>query len=115
MTPVFTVGFLMTMFCDVGCVLKYPTIDHIVKQVASIGPHALLFKVDLKRLYHNLRTDPQQFTVWGFQWKGKQYLDIRLPFDMKTGTSACRMVGDAITHLMTSSGYWLCAYLDNIV
>ena len=31
--------------------LPYPTIDNLVTQISKIGPHALLYKVDLQRAY----------------------------------------------------------------
>ena len=31
--------------------LAYPTIDNLVAQISKLGPHALLYKVDLQRAY----------------------------------------------------------------
>ena len=48
-------------------VLQYPTVDHIVQAVNKLGSDSLLFKIDLKRTYRNLRSDPQDFSVLGIQ------------------------------------------------
>ena len=53
------------IFNDVGYALKYPTIDHIVEQMAKSADDALLYKIDLKRAYRNLRTDPCDLSVLG--------------------------------------------------
>ena len=97
------------------CKLKYPTLDTIVEAISKIGKNALIYKVDLKRAYRNLRSDPRDFSVLGLNWQGKCYVDVSVPFGLKTGASACQMVTDSITHLMNNSGYWTCAYLDDIV
>ena len=46
--------------------LHYPSVDHIVEQIQELGIQALLYKVDLKRVYRNLRTDPRNLSVLGF-------------------------------------------------
>ena len=102
--------------CDnVDCKLKYPTLDTIVEAISRIGKNALIYKVDLKRAYRNLRSDPRDFSVLGLSWQGRQYVDISVPFGLKTGASACQMVTYSIFHLMKESGHWTCAYLDDIV
>ena len=102
-------------FDNVNCKLKYPTLDTIVEAISITGKNALLYKVDLKRAYRNLRSDPRDFSVLGLSWQGRQYVDVSVPFGLKTGASACQMVTDSISHLMKESGYWTCAYLDDIV
>ena len=103
------------VFDDVEFTLRYPTVDHIVEQIASLGPTALLYKIDLKRAYRNLRSDPRDFSVLGLQWRDKCYIDISVPFGLKSGASACQMATQCVTHLMMSQGHWTCAYLDDIL
>ena len=103
------------VFDDMTFQLKYPTIDNIVTQISGTGPSALLYKIDLKRAYRNLRTDPRDFTVLGLFWQGKRYVDVSVAFGIKSGASACQMVTDCVTHLMTSQHHWTCAYLDDII
>ena len=103
------------VFDDMTFQLKYPTVDNIVTQISVIGPTALLYKIDLKRAYRNLRTDPRDFTVLGLLWQGKRYVDVSVAFGIKSGASACQMVTDCVTYLMTSQDHWTCAYLDDII
>ena len=79
------------------------------------GDDALLFKVDLQRAYRNLRTDPRDLSVLGLQWNPHKYVDISIPFGLKSGASACQSVTNCITHLLTDAGYWMCSYLDDII
>ena len=103
------------LFDDMTFQLRYPTVDNIVTQIATIGPEARLYKIDLKCAYRNLRTDPRDFTVLGLCWEGQRYVDISVAFGIKTGASSCQMVTDSITHLMASQDHWMCAYLDDIM
>ena len=90
-----------------------------MEAISRIGENALIYKVDLKRAYRNLRSDPWDFSVLGLSWQGRQYVDVSVPFGLKGGggggASACQMVTDSISHLMKEFGYWTCAYLDDIV
>ena len=98
------------------CSLKYPTIDHIVQQILTVGDQSLLYKIDFKkRAYCNLRTDPRDFPVLGLSWRGARYVDVSVPFGLKTGASACQLVTHSVTHLLAKAGHWTCAYLDDIV
>ena len=96
-------------------VLQYPTVDHIVQAVNRLGSDSLLFKIDLKRAYRNLRSDPRDFSVLGIQWNSQRYVDVSVAFGLKCGASACQLVTDSVTHLLASAGIWTCAYLDDIV
>ena len=102
-------------FDDNPGVLKYPTVDHIVEAVNRLGTDSLLFKIDLKRAYRTLRSDPQDFSALGIQWKSWRYVDVSVPFGLKCGVSTCHLITDSITHLLASAGIWTCAYLDDVV
>ena len=102
-------------FDNHNCILKYPTIDNIIDAIADTGQDALLFKIDLRRAYRNLRADPRDLQVLGLLWKGERYVDLSIPFGLKVGASACQMVTDSITHILMTSGVWTCAYLDDVI
>ena len=61
------------------------------------------FKIDLKRAYRNLRSDPRNFSVLGLSWRGRCYVDVNVPFGLKMGAAACQMVTDSTTRLMKNS------------
>ena len=80
--------------------LAYLTIDNLVTQISKIGPHALLYKVNLQRAYRNLTMDTLDYQVLGLRWKGKPYMDVLLVFGFKRGASFCQFCPDAITYLI---------------
>ena len=51
----------------------------------------------------------------GLSCRGARYIDVSVPFGLKTGASACQLVTDSVTHLLATAGHWTCAYLDDIV
>ena len=53
------------LFDEIHFTLRYPNVDHIVGRIQELGPDALLYKVDLKHAYRNLRTDPCDLSVQG--------------------------------------------------
>ena len=64
------------VYDDLEFQLKYPTVDHVVEMVKHIGSTAKLMKVDLKRAYRNLRSDPFDFDLLGLTWDNQYYVDI---------------------------------------
>ena len=99
----------------IECSLRYPTVDHIVAAIQLKGPSSLLMKVDLKRAYRNLRSDPFDYSVLGLSWGDNTYIDLGVPFGVKGGALAMQMSSDCITYLMGTQGYWACTYLDDTV
>ena len=95
------------MFEDINFVLKYPSIDMIIQKIRQLGPKALLFKIDLERAFCNLRMDPLDYPVLGLRWGSENYVDLSVPFGMKSGAAACQMTTDVITHALRSQKYGL--------
>ena len=93
--------------------LKCPTIDQVVECIKEIGPSAKLFKIDLERVFRNLRVDPYDYPLMGLQWDGDVYAGISLGFKM--GTTACQMCTDAITLTLCRRHIWLMNYMHDYV
>ena len=58
--------------------LTYPSVDMIADRIKHLGPNALIYKVDLKRAFRNLKVDPGDFDMLGLTFKGENLLT--LPF-----------------------------------
>ena len=101
------------MFEDINFVLKYPSIDMIIQKIRQLGPKALLFKIDLERAFRNLRMDPLDYPVLGLRWGSENYIDLSVPFRMKSGAAACQMTTNVITHALRSQKIWIINYLDD--
>ena len=46
-------------------VLNYPSVDDIVKRVIELGPGSLLCKVDIRRVFYQLKVDPVDIYLLG--------------------------------------------------
>ena len=92
--------------------LKHPTINHIVNKINEVGPAALLYKVDLQRVFRNLRIDPLDYKVLGLIWRNQTFIDISLVFGFKQGASVCQSTIDAVTYYMWTQRP---KYLDDII
>ena len=52
------------------------------KRSGTTGEGANLAKVDIKSAYRIVLVDPEDRMLLGMQWKGKTFLDTRLPFGL---------------------------------
>jgi hypothetical protein len=68
--------------------LKLPTIDTICQALEHLGNSVKIFKVDLARAFRQLFIDPFDVKYLGLFWKGKYYIDTKLPFGYRNGTLA---------------------------
>ena len=57
--------------------------------------------------------DPFDYPVLGLRWNAKNYIDLSVPFGMKSGAAACQMTTDVITHVLHSQKIWIINYLDD--
>ena len=94
-------------FEDINFLLKYPSIDMIIQKIRQLGSKALLFKIDLERAFRNLLMDPLDYPVLGLRWGSENYVDLSVPFGMKSGAVACQMTTNVITHALRSQKYGL--------
>ena len=95
--------------------LTYPSVDMIAQRVAQLGPSALIYKIDLKRAFRNLKVDPGDCDMLGLTWEGKKYIDTSIPFGYLHGSACCQRVTDAIRYICNSGGYWVCNYVDDFM
>ena len=56
--------------------LKFPTIDGIVHEITKDSVDKSIFKIDIRRAFHNLRVDPADAIKFGMQRRQKRYIDI---------------------------------------
>ena len=95
--------------------LKYPAVDDVVGQIRTLGPQALLFKIDLEKAFHNLQINPFDYPLLGLQWQGKCDIDLELPFGFQTGAAALHMCTDVIMHHLCLREVWVINYLDDYI
>ena len=79
--------------------MSLPSPDSLASKIRELGSSCLLYKVDLKRAYRQLRSDPFDWALLGVQWADEQFIDISIPFGLRHGASACQRTTTAIANI----------------
>lgn len=64
--------------------LHYQTLEAAIKLIASAGQFAVLRKRDLKDAFRMIPISPYDYWLFLFEWQGNLYVDICLPFGLRT-------------------------------
>ena len=92
--------------------IRLPTVQFMEDRLLELGPGAYMFKTDLAQGYRQLRIDPSDWPLLGFQHEGKHYLDICPPFGLKTSALFMKRTSEAISHIHGKQGHLSRPYLD---
>ena len=93
--------------------IKLPTVQFMEDRVLELGQGAYMYKTDLARGYRQLRVDPTDWPLLGFQHGGKFYLDLCPPFGLKTSALFMQRTSEAISYIHGRRGYLSRPYLDD--
>ena len=96
-------------------ILNLPTVDHITKELKTIGRGAHLFKVDVSRAFRHVKLDSSDYDLLGIKWNDLTYFDTCLPFGSRHGTQTFQHLSDAIRHMMLQLGFDVLNYVDDFV
>ena len=102
-------------YLDTYFSLSYPSIDHIVDKVKSLGPGSLLFKVDISRAFRHLRIHTGDIDLLGILHQDL-FLDGSLPFGFRLGSGFLERCSDAIRFIMKKHNHnALLNYIDDLI
>ncbi|KAK3720536.1 hypothetical protein QZH41_001989 [Actinostola sp. cb2023] len=93
--------------------LTYRTIHSLLDLVRQHGNGCLLYKLDLRRAYRQFPVDPRDYHLLGLWWKDMYFIDMRLPFGLRSAPQACQRITDAVRYMHLRDGYHLVNYLDD--
>ena len=94
--------------------LNFPSIDHITEEAKRIGRGALLYKVDVSRVFRHVKVDPGDYDLLGLEWYGA-YIDMCLPFGTRHGSQIFQRMSDAVRYMMRQKGFPVIDYIDDYV
>ena len=106
-------GVEADIYIDGPARIHLPTADYMVDRILQLGSGAYLYKTDLSRGYRQLRVDPGDWPLLGFQHDGSIYMDICPPFGLQTSAMFMQRTSEAITHIHAKKGYFSRPYLDD--
>ena len=79
---------------------SYASLDEVVGQVMRLGRGALMAKMDIKQVYHNIPVHPADRPLLGMRWEDKVYMDMTLPFGLRSAPLIFTAVADALQWIM---------------
>ena len=98
------------------CSLSYLSVDEVAERVVEVGKGALLAKFDLKAAYRNDPVHPEDHWFLGMVWGDKLYVDLVLPFGLRSAPAIFNAVAEVLSFLIRSRGVgWLRHYLDDFI
>jgi len=94
--------------------LMYQTIDDAIRLVKKHGQRCVLRKRDLKDAFRMIPISPLDYWLFLFEWNGKLYVDIFLPFGLRTSPFLFNLFSEGLHWILEwVFGRDLVHYLDD--
>lgn len=98
------------------CSLRYSTVDDIAGIVAQLGCGALLAKVDIESAYRLIPVHPDDCPLLAVRWRDQTYVDLMLPFGLRSAPKIFNAVADALNWYLHKQGIPVIRhYLDDFI
>lgn len=85
--------------------LLYQTLDDAITLIAKHGRCAILHKHDLQDAFRTIPLSPYDYWLFLFEWDGKLFVDIFLPFGLRTSPF--------IFNLFSEAFHWILEFIYN--
>ena len=83
--------------------LHYATFDQALTLVARYGTNALMAKLDIKIAFRLCPVRLEDRELLGIHWQGKFYVDLRLPFGLRSSPYLFNRLADAFEWLLKNN------------
>lgn len=80
--------------------LQYIRLDEVICMVSCYGPGALMAKFDVEAAYQNIAIHPDDRSLLGMKWHGQYYVDLTLPFGLRSAPSIFNSVADMVEWIL---------------
>ena len=110
---------------DDECSVQYISVDTAVDMVRKYGPGTLLAKIDLEDAFKHIVVRPEDWHLLGSSWQYRDannklhkdyYVDVVLPFGLRSSPQRFNMFADALQFIMLERGVTdLDHYLDDYI
>ena len=97
--------------------LHYITVDQVIRMVSQFGKGALMAKFDVEVAYRNIAVHPSHHYLLGMKWHGQFYVDLALPFGLRSVPYIFNTVADLVEWILRNSYQVsdLLHYLDDFI
>ena len=93
----------------------YETFQHALRLIAKSGRGTKLIKRDLKSAFRFVPVSPHDRWLLMYEWEGKIYVELFLPFGLRTAPKIFNLFSEAIHWIMEFKGWDLCHYIDDFL
>lgn len=98
------------------CSLTYIKVDDVIEQVLRLGPGSMLAKMDVESAYRIVPVHPDDRPLLGMRWKDKLYIDLMLPFGLRSAPKIFNSIANALEWVVKQWGAKLTFhYLDDFI
>ena len=98
------------------CSLTYMRVDEVVHKVLSLGRGCQLAKIDIESAFRNVPVHPHDRHLLGLSWKGNMFIDVVLPFGLRSSPKIFNALADALQWITERcSVSYLRHYLDDFI
>ena len=101
------------IYVDGPARIRLPTVEYMEGRLREFGQGAYLYKTDLARGYRQLRIDPNDWSLLGFQYQGEFYFDLCPPFGLRSSALCMQRTSEAISWIHAQRGFMSRPYLDD--
>src|SRR5277367_1383974 len=96
--------------------LVYETLNDAVQMVAMAGKGAVMMKRDLKAAFRHVPINPCDYWLLVFEWNGQFYVDMFLPFGLRTAPRIFNLFAEALHWVLDTLFEWnVTHYLDDFL
>ena len=96
--------------------LVYETDNEAICLVAQTGKGAVMMKGDLKAPFRHIPISPCDYRLLLFEWQGRYYVDIFLPFGLHTAPRIFNLFAEALHWVFETLNEWnVTHYLDDFL
>ena len=98
------------------CSLSYVTVDTAIGHILSMGPGALLAKIDVRHAFRLLPVHPADHHLLAMSWKGDLFIDTCLLFGLRSAPKLFNVLADLLSWIFERKGISLLIYyLDDFL
>ena len=83
--------------------LHYATFDEALALVARHGQNVLMAKLDIKHAFRLCPVHPADLELLGIHWEGQYYIDLHLPFGLRSSPYLFNRLADAFEWILKNN------------
>ena len=96
------------------CSMSYISVDDTTEKIITLGPGALLAKIDVQSAFRLILVHPADCHLLAMEWRGSIYIDTCLPFGLRSAPKLFNVLADLLEWILINQGVtFLLHYLDD--